>query len=120
AEDRAQLRREYPPVEHPVVRTHPESGEKILFVNEAFTTHFANFRQVHDSQWHLDGPTHSRDLFDLLVRQARTPEYQVRIQWQKNTVVFWDNRATQHYAISDYFPNVRSMARATIVGDVPV
>lgn len=120
AEQRAKIRGEHPPVEHPVVRTHPESGEKILFVNEAFTTHFANFRNVHEEEWKLDGPTHTRDLFNTLVRQAYRPEYQVRIQWERNTVVFWDNRATQHYAISDYFPNVRSMARATIIGDVPV
>ena len=119
AEERAKLRREYPEVEHPVVRTHPETGEKILFVNEAFTTHIANFRQVNGGKWQLDASTHARELFTMLARQARTPEYQVRIQWRKDTVVFWDNRATQHYAISDYFPNVRSMARATIVGDAP-
>ena len=120
ADARAKMRSEHPPVEHPVVRTHPESGEKILFVNETFSTHFANFRSVHQGDWHLDGPTHTRDLFDTLVRQAYRPEYQVRIRWDKNTVVFWDNRSTQHYAISDYFPNLRSMARATIIGDVPV
>ncbi|NDZ18557.1 taurine dioxygenase [Variovorax sp. WS11] len=118
-EGRGKLRREIPPVEHPVVRTHPETGEKILFVNEAFTTHFANFRQVNDGVWNQDAPTQARDLFAFLVRQARTPEYQVRIQWQRNTVVFWDNRAVQHYAISDYYPHVRSMMRATIIGDRP-
>jgi len=119
ADAREELRKEIPPVEHPVVRTHPETGEKILFVNEAFTTHFANFRQVNDGVWNQDAPTQARDLFAHLVRQARTPEYQVRIQWQKDTVVFWDNRAVQHYAISDYHPHTRSMMRATIVGDRP-
>ena len=116
---RAQLRKEIPAVEHPVVRTHPETGEKILYVNEAFTTHFANFRQVNEGVWNRDAPTQARDLFAFLVRQARTPEYQVRIQWEKDTVIFWDNRSVQHYAISDYYPNVRSMMRATIIGDRP-
>lgn len=119
AEGREKLRKELPPVEHPVVRTHPETGEKILYVNEAFTSHFANYRQVNEGVWNQDAPTQARELFALLVRQARTPEYQVRIQWQKNTVVFWDNRAVQHYAISDYYPNLRSMMRATIIGDRP-
>ncbi|MDB5781000.1 MAG: Taurine dioxygenase [Caballeronia mineralivorans] len=119
AEGREELRKKIPPVEHPVVRTHPETGEKILFVNEAFTTHFANFRQVNDGVWNQDAPTQARDLFSYLLRQARTPEYQVRIQWAKDTVVFWDNRAVQHYAISDYYPSLRSMMRATIIGDRP-
>jgi taurine dioxygenase len=116
---RAQLRRDMPPAEHPVVRTHPETGEKILYVNEAFTTHFANYRPVNDGIWCQDAPSQARELFAMLLRQARTPEYQVRIAWRKDTVVFWDNRAVQHYAISDYYPNVRSMMRATIVGDEP-
>lgn len=119
AEGRAKLRRELPPVEHPVVRTHPESGERILYVNEAFSSHFANYREINEGVWNRDAPTQARDLFAFLVRQARTPEYQVRIQWQKDTVVFWDNRAVQHYAISDYYPQVRSMMRATVIGDRP-
>ncbi|MGE0098015.1 MAG: TauD/TfdA dioxygenase family protein [Hydrogenophaga sp.] len=118
-EGRAKLRQDIPAVEHPVVRTHPETGEKILYVNEAFTTHFANFRQVNEGVWNRDAPTQARDLFAYLLRQARTPEFQVRIQWQKDTVVFWDNRAVQHYAIMDYYPHVRSMMRATVIGDRP-
>lgn len=118
-EGRAKLRQEIPPVEHPVVRTHPETGEKILYINEAFTTHFANYRQINEGVWNRDAPTQARDLFAFLLRQARAPEIQVRIQWQKDTVVFWDNRAVQHYAIMDYYPNVRSMMRATIIGDRP-
>ncbi|WP_297752353.1 TauD/TfdA family dioxygenase [Hydrogenophaga sp.] len=119
SEGRAKLREEIPPVEHPVVRTHPETGEKILYVNEAFTTHFANYRQINEGVWNRDAPTQARDLFAFLLRQARTPEFQVRIQWRKNTIVFWDNRSVQHYAIMDYYPNVRSMMRATIIGDRP-
>ena len=118
-EGRDELRKQIPAVEHPVVRTHPETGEKILFVNETFTTHFANYRQVNNGVWNQDAPAQARDLFTHLVRQARTPEFQVRIQWQRDTVVFWDNRAVQHYAISDYHPHTRSMMRATIVGDRP-
>jgi taurine dioxygenase len=118
-EGREQMRRDIPPVEHPVVRTHPETGEKILFINEAFTTHFSNFRLVNDGIWNQDAPTQARDLFAYLLRQARTPEFQVRIKWSKDTVVFWDNRAVQHYAISDYYPNTRSMMRATVIGDRP-
>lgn len=119
-EGREALRKKFPSVEHPVVRAHPETSEKILFVNEAFTTHFSNYRQVNDGIWNQDAPTQARDLFAYLLRQARTPEFQVRIQWEKDTVVFWDNRAVQHYAISDYYPNIRSMMRATIIGDRPV
>lgn len=118
-EERQRMRVEAPPTEHPVVRTHPESGEKILFVNEAFSTHFANYKQVNDGTFNMDHPTQSRDLFAFLLRQARTPEFQVRIRWEPDTVVFWDNRATQHYAIGDYHPHTRSMMRATVVGDRP-
>jgi taurine dioxygenase len=118
-EARARLREELPPVEHPVVRTHPESGEKILYVNDLFTTHFTNYRQSSPHLWAEDGATGMRELLVYLVRQARLPEYQVRVQWQKDTVVFWDNRAVQHYAISDYYPNIRSMMRATVCGDIP-
>ena len=118
-ERREKMRAEIPPVEHPVVRTHPETGEKILFVNEVFTSHFANYGQVNAGLLTQDAPSQSRDLFATLLRQARTPEDQLRVQWQKDTVVFWDNRAVQHYAINDYYPNVRSMMRATIIGDRP-
>ena len=117
-EEREALRAKIPAVEHPVVVTHPETGEKILFVNETFTTHFANYRQV-NVEFSKDVPTQARDLFSFLTRQARTPEYQVRVQWKKNTVVFWDNRAVQHYAISDYYPHTRSMMRATVIGGRP-
>ncbi|MDO8277208.1 MAG: TauD/TfdA family dioxygenase [Burkholderiaceae bacterium] len=115
---RQALREKLPPTEHPVVRTHPETGEKILFINEVFTTHFSNFRQINDGWFNQDAPTQSRDLFNYLLRQVRTPEYQVRVQWQKNTIVFWDNRAVQHYAIADYYPQVRKMMRATVIGDL--
>ena len=108
AEERDTLRPDFPAVEHPVVRTHPETGRKTLFVNAAFTQHIVG----------LD-PDESEALLDLLYRQAAFPEYQVRFRWQPGDVVFWDNRSTQHYASSDYFPQRRVMERITVVGDRP-
>jgi taurine dioxygenase len=118
----AALRRQFPPVMHPVVRTHPESGEKILFVNEAFTTHIDNFG-IHTRghyRFGSDFKLAEMDLLQYLFRQAQAPEYQVRLRWKPNTVAFWDNRACQHYAVQDYYPAARHMMRATIVGDRPV
>nr|WP_233272810.1 TauD/TfdA family dioxygenase [Paraburkholderia acidisoli] len=118
-EKRCAIRAEFPPVVHPVVRVHPESGEKILYVNEGFTTHLLNFTESVAFRGMPEFATGARALLDYLFDQARRPEYQMRLRWQKNTVVFWDNRATQHYAIQDYFPAVRRMMRATITGERP-
>ncbi|MFJ4294440.1 TauD/TfdA dioxygenase family protein [Cupriavidus sp. NPDC089707] len=115
----AQMRREYPPVVHPVVRTHPESGEKILFVNEGFVTHLANYKEHHTRRIGSDSRLGEMDLLQYLYRQTAAPEYQVRLKWRKNTVALWDNRATQHYAVEDYFPQRRVMHRATVIGDRP-
>ena len=119
-QERRAMRSRIPPVEHPVVTVHPETGEKILFVNEISTTHIANYREVLPGEYGKDVPTRMRELLDLLVRAAKIPEYQVRVKWEPDTVVFWDNRAVQHYAISDYYPEVRHMMRATIVGTRPI
>jgi taurine dioxygenase len=119
AEQRADNRRAFPPMTHPVVRTHPESGEKILYVNEGFTTHLANFAEVFEMGVGFDFKVAELDLLQLLLRQAAVPEYQMRLRWQPDTLVIWDNRSTQHYAIQDYFPAVRRMMRATVVGDAP-
>lgn len=104
----AEMQEQFPPQHHPVVRTHPETGRKTLFVNSLFTTE-------------LDGldPVEGRDLLRLLLDQIKVPDFQVRLRWEPGTVAFWDNRATQHYACSDYFPNRRVMERVAIVGDVP-
>ncbi|ANE48886.1 taurine dioxygenase [Paenibacillus swuensis] len=99
---------EFPPAEHPVVRTHPETGRKTLFVNAAFTTRIVGLE-----------PDESRSLLLYLFRQASLPEYQVRFRWEANSVAFWDNRATQHYAVSDYFPQRRVAERISIAGDRP-
>ncbi|SAL20503.1 taurine dioxygenase [Caballeronia peredens] len=118
----AALRKQFPPVLHPIVRTHPESGEKILFVNEAFTTHIDNFGMHTKDHYRFgfDFKLAEMDLLQYLFRQAQAPEYQVRLRWKPNTIAFWDNRACQHYAVQDYYPAVRHMMRATIIGDRPV
>ncbi|SCU96174.1 Taurine dioxygenase [Cupriavidus necator] len=116
----AEQRKLYPPAVHPVVRTHPESEEKILFVNSAFVTHLANFRQSNPVRGAFESHSEKQDLLEYLYRQPAILEYQMRLRWKRNTIAFWDNRSTQHYAVQDYFPAVRRMMRATIIGDRPV
>ena len=99
----------YPPAIHPVVRLHPLSGKKVLFVNPQFTVAIKGMEE-----------SESRGLLEQLFRQAMVPEYQIRHHWRPNTLVFWDNRAVQHYAIHDYYPQRRRMERITIKGDKPV
>ncbi|MFJ5079511.1 TauD/TfdA dioxygenase family protein [Streptomyces sp. NPDC088553] len=94
-----------PAVEHPVVVRHPRTGRKLLYVNEPFTTRIVGLSDVE-----------SRELLGELVLQARIPEYQVRFRWQPGSVAIWDNIATQHYAINDYFPQRRVMERIAIAG----
>jgi len=115
-EKRLALKAQFPDAEHPVVRTHPETGEKILFVN-AFTTHFTNFHTPENVRVGQDYAPGASQLLNYLVSQAAIPEYQVRLRWQKNTVAFWDNRSTQHYAVMDYPPCHRKMERAGIKGE---
>ncbi|MEW2219838.1 TauD/TfdA family dioxygenase [Streptomyces sp. NPDC006990] len=108
AERLAELQEEFPPVEHPVVRTHPETGRRMLFVNTSFTTHIVGMEREESDR-----------LLAELVRQAHVPEYQVRFAWQPGDIAFWDNRATQHYALFDYAPHRRVAERVAIVGDRP-
>ncbi|MBP2213213.1 taurine dioxygenase [Rhodococcus ruber] len=115
-EARHALHRRFPDAEHPVVRTHPETGEKILFVN-AFTTHIVNYHTPDNVRFGIDYAPGAGDLLRYLISQATIPEYQVRWRWTKNSVAIWDNRSTQHYAVQDYWPAVRRMERAGIVGD---
>jgi taurine dioxygenase len=116
--DRHRLHERFPDAEHPVVRTHPETGEKALFVN-AFTTHFVNFHTPENVRFGLDYAPGAAALLSYLISQATVPEYQVRWRWTPNSVAIWDNRSTQHYAVQDYWPAVRRMERAGIVGDRP-
>lgn len=106
--DASALHDKYPPQEHPVIRTHPETGERILYVNGAFTDYIKDMDRAES-----DG------LLKRLYRTAARPEYQCRFRWAPGSLAFWDNRACQHYAASDYFPAVRVMERVTIAGDRP-
>ncbi|MFC7460842.1 TauD/TfdA dioxygenase family protein [Hydrogenophaga defluvii] len=114
-ERRLALKAQFPDAEHPVVRTHPETGEKILFVN-AFTTHFTNFHTTDNVRYGQDYTQGGSALLQYLINQAAIPEYQVRWRWKPNSMAIWDNRATQHYAVMDYPPCHRKMERAGIIG----
>ena len=110
--DQARLKRMeelYPNPTHPVVRTHPVSGAKVLYVNPQFTLRIAGLAE-----------DESRGMLEILYRQAQIPEYQFRYRWHPGDIVFWDNRSTQHYAANDYWPDRRRMERTAVVGDVPV
>jgi taurine dioxygenase len=117
-EKRLALKAQYPDAEHPVVRTHPETGEKILFVN-AFTTHFTNFHTPQNVRFGQDANPAAALLLNYLISQAYIPEYQVRFRFRRNSVAIWDNRCTQHYAVQDFWPAVRNLERAGIIGDRP-
>ena len=116
-EQRLALKAKFPDAEHPVVRIHPETGEKILFVNGSFTTHFTNYNTPANVRCGLDKAPGAAQLLTYLVSQAMIPEYQVRFRWKKHSVAFWDNRSTQHYAVMDYEPCHRQMERTAIMGD---
>jgi taurine dioxygenase len=111
-EDQARLARMeelFPNPSHPVIRTHPVSGRKAIYVNPQFTLRIEGLH-----------PDESRAILDVLFAQAQVPEYQFRLRWEPDTIVFWDNRSTQHYAANDYYPQRRRMERTAVVGDVPV
>ena len=118
-EKRLALKAQFPDAEHPVVRTHPETKEKILFVN-GFTTHFTNYHTAANVRYGQDYAPGAAQLLQYLISQAQIPEYQVRWRWKPNSVAFWDNRATQHYAVMDYPPCHRKMERAGIKGDATI
>ena len=117
-EKRHALKAQYPDAEHPVVRTHPETGEKVLFVN-SYATHFTNFHTSENVRFGQDYAPGGSNLLNYLIARAAIPEYQVRWRWRPNSIAIWDNRSTQHYAVMDYWPAVRKMERAGIVGDKP-
>ena len=100
---------ECPEAIHPVVRTHPETGEKALFVNRTFTT---KINELSDPESDL--------ILDMLFQQAEHIDHQIRFRWTLNDVAFWDNRSCMHRAIWDYWPEERKGRRVTIEGDKPV
>jgi taurine dioxygenase len=98
----------YPRASHPVIRTHPETGRKAIFVNRTFTTRINEL-----------GEMESRAMLDLLFDHAEQVDFQIRFRWARNDVAFWDNRCVMHRAIWDYWPNERKGRRVTIKGDRP-
>lgn len=99
---------ENPPVTHPLIVTHPETGRRVIYVNALFTTHIVGLNR-----------NESRMLLDFLYRHVVTEEHTVRLSWEPKTVAIWDNRATQHKPVNDFFPQHRKMHRVTIAGDRP-
>ena len=99
---------EYPMPEHPVIRTHPDTQKKVIYVNAAFTQYIKDWKEED-----------SKEMLTYLYSRASVPEYQCRFAWEENSIAFWDNRACQHYANSDYWPNIRKVERVTIIGDRP-
>jgi taurine dioxygenase len=100
--------REYPRALHPMVRTHPESGRKALYVNPSFTTRIEGLTRAE-----------SDTLLQMLYTHQQRPEFQMRLTWQPNTLAIWDNRCTQHFALWDYWPNERKGHRVTVLGEQP-
>ena len=103
------LRRdERPTAVHPVIRTHPETGRKLIYVNQPFTQSIVGMTQAE-----------SDALLNFLYAHVANPRFHCRFRWERNSVAFWDNRCTQHHATWDYYPQVRSGIRVTIAGDKP-
>ena len=100
--------KKYPMPEHPVIRTHPDTKKKVIYVNRAFTQYIKGWKKED-----------SDSMLEFLYSRASIPEYQCRFSWENNSIAFWDNRACQHYAASDYWPNIRKVERVTIIGDRP-
>ncbi|MGX1197306.1 TauD/TfdA dioxygenase family protein [Parvibaculum sp. MBR-TMA-1.3b-4.2] len=98
--------KKFPCNEHPVVRTHPVSGKKGIFVNPSYTTKIVGMRK-----------DESDGILQMLYKHCANPNFQVRFRWQPNSIAFWDNRCTWHLAVWDYFPQTRSGFRVTIAGD---
>lgn len=103
-EKAAQLRADFPLMVHPVVRRHPETGEKHLFVNHVFTSRILGVPE-----------DEAKALLAYLLDRVKAPEYQIRFRWSENAIAFWDNRATQHYGVLDYFPHERVVERVTVM-----
>jgi taurine dioxygenase len=99
----------YPRAEHPVIRTHPVTGKKALYVNRGFTRRIVGVPR-----------DESAAMLAYLWNHAENPLFQCRFRWQENSIAFWDNRCVQHRAMWDYWPHTRSGHRVTVLGDRPV
>lgn len=100
------MEEQFPNPVHPVIRLHPVTGKKVIFVSPQFTLHIKGMTEGE-----------SQSILDMLYRLTEVPEYQFRVGWKPGTMVFWDNRSTQHYAARDYLPARRRMERVTLQGD---
>jgi taurine dioxygenase len=98
----------YPRAEHPVVRTHPVTGKKALYVNRGFTSHIVGIPR-----------DESDAILSYLYQHAENPLFQCRFRWTENAIAFWDNRCAQHRAMWDYWPHTRSGTRVTVKGERP-
>jgi taurine dioxygenase len=117
-EKRHEMHEQFPDAEHPIVRTHPETGRQCLYTG-AFMTHITNYFNNDYTRVGNDWQPGANNLMNYLLSQATVPEYQVRWKWTPNSIAMWDNRCSQHYAVMDYPPCTRKMHRATIRGDKP-
>lgn len=99
---------QYPSAQHPVVRTHPETGRLSIYVNRSFTTQIVGLN-----------PEESGELLSWLFNHIEQPEFQIRYRWRQNDLALWDNRCLQHFAIWDYWPNERKGNRVSILGSKP-
>jgi len=97
-----------PPVRHPVIQTHPETGKKVLFVNALFTSHIDNLP-----------PLESTQVLQFLYAHAALAEHTCRFSWQPNSMVIWDNRSTHHKPVNDFYPATRRLHRVVSEGDMP-
>jgi taurine dioxygenase len=102
------LKKKFPLMTHPVLRTHPETGRTSLYVNEYYTLRINELSEAE-----------SEPFLKILHHHAQLPDFQLRHCWQKNDIAFWDNRCTQHYASNDYGADHRIMNRVTLIGDKP-
>ena len=107
-EEREKKQEEYPPARHPVIRTHPVTGERGIYTNRPFVSHIDG---IDDEE--------SRYLLGVLEQAVLDPSIQCRIKWEVDTIVMWDNRIVQHHAANDFYPQNRHVERVTVIGDKP-
>lgn len=106
--ERAEKREEYPVQSHPVVRTHPETGDRCIYTNKPFVSHIEGLSEAE-----------SNEILAHLETAIASPSVQCRVRWEVDTFVMWDNRSTQHNATNDYWPEERMVERVTVAGDRP-